>query len=58
MALVRASYVDRMRDPGIAWELDLSILGRAGVAVTKPLPPLSARTCPELFAAPGSHLTL
>lgn len=48
---IDAAFALWRRRSGTAWELDLSILVRAGVAVTKPLPPLSARICPAKFFA-------
>ena len=48
---IDAAFALWRRRSAIAWELDLSILVRAGVAVTKPLPPLSARICPAKFFA-------
>lgn len=48
---IYAAFALWRRRSGTAWELDLSILVRAGVAVTKPLPPLSARICPAKFFA-------
>jgi hypothetical protein len=48
---IDAAFALWRRRSAIGRELDLSILVRAGVAATKPVPPLSARICLSKFFA-------
>ena len=48
---IDAAFALWRRRSAITWDLDLNILIKANITVTKPLPRLSARICPAKFSA-------